>query len=194
MTKQREIKLVPAPEKSTHGDYNLFVGRKAVMVDGVLYGYALYCAAGRNGAYYTFEQAGGETIQDRRLVGKNKVERFYPVEVWSDQTAQRREGYDAQSEKRPESRLAAFKVRLLATAIRLVDEGRLIPESVQRERVAAAEKAIETAEKRAEARKAAAWRKRAAACLNDEDGIPLLADQAAVVDKIVAAMKWAQTQ
>lgn len=181
--KPREIKLVPAPEKSQLGDYNIYPGRKAVMVDGELYGYAIMHARGVNGNAYSFQQAAGETITEKVKVGLRGLERFRSVEVWGNKVAQRQFPPDV----RP------VEVRLLEMATKLVEDGRLISEAKQRRSIEEGAIRLKAATERAEAKKAAAWSKRAAACLPG-GALPNEDENADTIARIVAAMKWAQRQ
>lgn len=138
---------------------------------------------GGRGNSYTFEQLGGQAVQ-RKSGGKDRFDndRFSTITVYGDKMANRMLRIDA-------APLAPIAERLHAMAVELVQSGELIPESVQLERVAARNRQHREAQEahKAEALENFRCRARIALGINDTE-------QSDIVDKVVEAMKWAQSQ
>lgn len=150
-------------------------GERLIRVDGVVWGHTIVSSHGVHGQKHKFHQEHGETI------GSMSGGYHLPVVVRS---TKRQKWLGDKDTWRPTYEL------VLEKAIELINAGRLRhPDSVKQEQERLREKMRESTNRR-EHKEQAEFEAKAREAL---DGIP--DDIAApVLDKIIAAMRWAQTQ
>lgn len=171
MTHQIELRRVKPPFEK--GDY-FDRGERAIFVDGVRWGRTIVTFHGCHGTTHTFVQDKGHTIEER------PGER-YPGEV-SVRSQKRRKWLDS-NDWRPTEEKVMEKIT------ELINTGRLRhPNIVKTENEQAMEEYRARARK-AEEKQQAKLRERACKALgiNQDDG-------SEIIDRVVEAMKWAQTQ
>lgn len=166
-------------------DKSPLVGRKAIMVDGKLWGEARMEAHGRNGSSWFFHQCDhkGEIIRER--IGRARVGYKAQFEVFSHRIP-----------GRPDTGTAdTFDGRMVEVAREMIRLKLLRdPAVVKREADRALAKRRE-ASRRAREREENKFRERAAACISGINFDEVHADsREECVGKIVEAMRWAQTR
>lgn len=172
-------------------------GRKTIIVDGEQWG-SIHCEGhGCHGVSYWFQQSDvGGAIQEYAGTSIKGGDRYRDVKVWGEKREKRDLGLYAFSSPEDMAKLKPVADRLQAKAEWLVANGLLVSPQTIASRI---EKARKTIEKRA-AEDADLERKRfeskADSAIRSIIALDRLsnADLNELKDRIVAAMKWAQTQ
>jgi hypothetical protein len=150
-------------------------GERVILVDGVRWGRTIVTFHGVHGTKHCFEQQGGDVLLQNP---KDK----YPREI-AVRSMRKRRRYGNDVPWRPTEEVVLEKARELVEAGRLRD-----PKIVAREQDEAHQHYIQRCAEADAAKRAAFIAKaRDALGINSNDPSPL-------VDRVVAAMEWAQTQ
>lgn len=154
--------------------------KRTIKVNGAIWAYAWKHSHGPRGYSYTFQDA---FLRGIYRPNPKKSAGYRPIEwkVWSDKIAQK-----------PLERGVTVKPieeRLITEIQAMINARSLVSPDVARAEIEERRKRLEEAEAQMQAERDAEFRKRAEQCVGDID-----IDGTLVIERIIAAMKWAQTQ